>query len=213
MSSLGVMIAGIAHEINNPVNFISGNIRYASDYTQNLFDLVDLYQQYYPKPASSIVDYLDAIDWEFLRDDLPKLLSSMEMGATRIQAIIRSLRNFSRLDEAEIKLVDLHEGIDSTLLILNNRIKNGITVIKLYGKLPLVECYPAQLNQVFMNIISNGIDALLELKGNRIREIHIRTEVKDSAWVRVAIADNGPGITPEVQPRIFDPFFTTKPVG
>ncbi|HAJ62393.1 MAG TPA: hybrid sensor histidine kinase/response regulator, partial [Cyanobacteria bacterium UBA8543] len=155
MSSLGVMIAGIAHEINNPVNFISGNIRYASDYTQNLFDLVDLYQQYYPKPASSIVDYLDAIDWEFLRDDLPKLLSSMEMGADRIQAIIRSLRNFSRLDEAEIKLVDLHEGIDSTLLILNNRIKNGITVIKLYGNLPLVECYPAQLNQVFMNIISN----------------------------------------------------------
>ncbi len=213
MSSLGVMIAGIAHEINNPVNFISGNIRYASGYTQNLFDLVDLYQQYYPKPASSIVDYLDAIDWEFLRDDLPKLLSSMEMGATRIQAIIRSLRNFSRLDEAEIKLVDLHEGIDSTLLILNNRIKNGITVIKLYGNLPLVECYPAQLNQVFMNIISNGIDALDECEAQLDKQITIRTKTIGLNQVLVEIQDNGSGINPSVINKLFDPFFTTKAVG
>lgn len=213
MSSLGVMVAGIAHEINNPVNFISGNIRYAIDYTQNLFDLIDLYQQYYPKPVSPIVDYTDEIDWEFLREDLPKLLSSMEMGADRIHAIIRSLRNFSRLDEAEIKPVDLHEGIDSTLLILNNRIKTGIAVIKLYGNLPLVECYPSQLNQVFMNIISNGIDALSECKNQPGREITIRTKTIGLNQVIVEIQDNGPGINPAVINKVFDPFFTTKPVG
>ncbi len=160
MSSLGAMVAGIAHEINNPVNFIYGNIDYANNYFQDLLTLLRLYQQNYPVPNLEIQNQLDEIDFDFLARDLPKILSSMKDGTNRIREIVLSLRNFSRLDEAGMKLVNLHEGIDNTLLILNSRLKRGIEVIKQYGDLPLVECAPAQLNQVFMNLLCNAIDAI-----------------------------------------------------
>ncbi|MGC9528271.1 MAG: PAS domain S-box protein [Limnospira sp.] len=248
MSSLGQMVAGVAHEINNPVNFIYGNLTYARDYTQDLLDLVELYQEEYPEPKEVIRERIDEIDLDFLVEDLPKILSSMEMGADRIRQIVVSLRNFSRLDEAEMKPVDIHEGIDSTLLILQNRLKakgsnSGIQLIKEYGELPKVECYAGQLNQVFMNILSNAIDALDNQPDPRT--ITITTEVVSSetpaklvslpsnglpaeglragtaqnppasqpAQVSIRIKDNGPGISEDVKNRLFDPFFTTKPVG
>ncbi len=167
MSSLGQLVAGVAHEINNPVNFIYGNLTHANEYTQDLLTLVALYQQHYPDPHADIKGEIDDIDLDFLVEDLPKLLSSMRVGAERIQKIVTSLRTFSRMDEADCKAVDIHEGIDSTLMILQNRIKArhdrpGIDIIKHYGALPLIECYAGQLNQVFMNILSNAIDALEE---------------------------------------------------
>jgi len=213
MSSLGLMMAGIAHEINNPVNFIYGNLSHANQYTQDLLKLVGLYQQEFPNASAPIQDCIEEIELDFLSEDLSKLLSSMKMGTERIQQIVLSLRNFSRLDEAEMKPVDIHEGIDSTLLILNSKIKTAIKVIKNYGKLPLVECYPSQLNQVFMNIIANAADALLSNPNLRNNEIEILTEIAGVNQVVVKIRDNGNGIDPDAINRLFDPFFTTKPVG
>ncbi|MEG5046358.1 ATP-binding protein [Microcoleus sp. B4-C1] len=213
MSSLGLMMAGIAHEINNPVNFIYGNLSHANQYTQDLLKLVGLYQQEFPNASAPIQDCIEEIELDFLSEDLSKLLSSMKMGTERIQQIVLSLRNFSRLDEAEMKPVDIHEGIDSTLLILNSKIKTAIKVIKNYGKLPLVECYPSQLNQVFMNIIANAADALLSNPNMRNNEIEILTEIAGVNQVVVKIRDNGNGIDPDAINRLFDPFFTTKPVG
>lgn len=213
MSGLGMMTAGIAHEINNPVNFIYGNICHADRYTKDLLKLIGIYQQEYPHHNQQIQDCIEEIELEFLAEDLEKLLSSMKMGTERIQQIVLSLRNFSRLDEADMKPVDLHEGINSTLLILNNKIKNSIAVIKSYGNLPLVECYPSQLNQVFMNIIANAADALLGNPNLRDKQIKIATEVVGKTHVVVKIKDNGTGIDPGVVKRLFDPFFTTKPVG
>nr|WP_242060313.1 ATP-binding protein [Aerosakkonema funiforme] len=220
MSSLGQLVAGIAHEINNPVNFIYGNLKHASNYIDNLLELIYLYQQHYPEPIPTIQEKIEEIDIDFLIDDLPKILLSMKVGSERIRAIVLSLRNFSRLDESEMKLVNIHEGIENTLLILNNRLKRGIQVIKEYGDLPLVECYPAQLNQVFLNILANAIDALSEpqnskqqAKENFSPTIIIRTEKVDCNYVRVGIRDNGPGIPSEVIAKLFDPFFTTKPIG
>ncbi|WP_341734044.1 MAG: ATP-binding protein [Microcoleus anatoxicus] len=213
MSGLGLMMAGIAHEINNPVNFIYGNLCHANQYTKDLLRLIELYQQEYPTASAEIQDCIAEIELDFLSEDLSKLLSSMKMGTERIQQIVLSLRNFSRLDEAEMKPVDIHEGIDSTLLILNSKIKTAIKVIKKYGKLPLVECYPSQLNQVFMNITANAADALLSNPNLRNKEIEIITEIAGVDRVVVKIRDNGTGIDPDVINKLFDPFFTTKPVG
>ena len=217
MSSLGQMVAGVAHEINNPVNFIHGNLEYANQYIINLLNLLRLYQQEYPQPTEVIAEEIAEIELDFLREDLLKLLESMKIGSERIRQIVLSLRNFSRLDEAQMKLVDIHEGIENTLLILNSRLKHGIEVIKNYGELPEIECYPAQLNQVFMNILVNAIDALEESVDNshkgKIPQILIQTQKLDNSQILVRICDNGPGISPAIQSKLFDPFFTTKAPG
>ena len=213
MSSLGQMVAGVAHEINNPVNFIHGNIDHVTNYFQDLLNLISLYQQRLPSTDAEIADEIEAIDFDFLIEDLPKTLESMKIGTDRIRQIVLSLRNFSRLDEAEVKSVNIHEGIDSTLLILNHRIKQGIEVFKHYGDVPLVKCYPAQINQVFMNILNNAIDALFEQPNQTSKQIVIQTEVVNAVEVMVRIKDNGPGISAEAKNKLFDPFFTTKAVG
>ncbi|MBD2252221.1 sensor histidine kinase [Nostoc parmelioides] len=244
MSSLGQLVAGIAHEINNPVNFIYGNLNYTDEYIQQLLNLFQLYQKYYPNPELEIQEAQEEAEIEYVMEDLPKILASMKIGASRIREIVLSLRIFSRLDEAEFKTADLHEGIDSTLLILQHRIKaqtvkaiayseqNPITdnlnkqeiidkhrpqieIVKEYGDIPKIPCFAGQLNQVFMNILANAIDALEEPFYNGLcpePTIHITSSLVDESVV-VAIADNGTGIPQEVQSRLFDPFFTTKPVG
>ncbi len=228
MSSLGQLMAGIAHEINNPANFIHGNIRPAQTYQTDLLRLLDLYEQEYPQSSEAILAQRDAIDLDFLRRDFPQLLQSMRTGSDRIRSIVKSLRNFSRLDEADLKDVDLHEGLDSTLLILNSRLKSytdgrrsiavpEIQVIKHYGELPFILCHAGQVNQIFMNVLANAIDALEEddrrEDPDRPAQITIITECLNPDWVRITIADNGPGIPPHLQSQIFNPFFTTKPVG
>ena len=229
MSSLGQLVAGVAHEINNPVNFINGNLNPANEYIQNLLSLLDLYGKHYPQPGAAIEEFADLIELEFLRSDLPKIFNSMKIGAERIRAIVLSLRTFSRLDEAEMKAVDIHEGIDSTLMIIQSRLKSTdqrpkIEVLKEYGDLPLIECYAGQLNQVFMNILTNAIDALedsvvrgrwatkKQLKTDHPR-IYIRTQLLAPNQVTIRIADNGLGIPEEIKNQLFNPFFTTKPVG
>lgn len=233
MSSLGQMVAGIAHEINNPVSFIYCNIDYAICYIKDLMRLVELYCRHYPQPVPQIQTEMDAIDFDFLMSDLPKLLSSMKVGANRIRQIVLSLQNFLGAAQTEMMPVDIHEGIDSTLLILQNRLKattehREITVHKEYGSLPLVECWAGQLNQVFMNLLTNAIEAL---SGSTNRQdiphrITISTSIKEirrhngegfsgekTPHAVIRIADNGPGISEQVRRRLFDPFFTTKPVG
>ena len=212
MSVLGQMIAGIAHEMNNPINFVSGNLKYVRDYAQDLVDLIKLYQESYPEPTEIIRDTIEKIELDFLMQDLLKTTDSMQVGSERIQRLVVSLRNFSRLDDSLVDDTDLHEGIDSTLLILSNRIKQGISISKQYGTLPKIECYPSQLNQVFMNLLGNAIDALLSQPEQSKKVIVIRTEVNNEQ-VSIRIRDNGPGIPSENKDKIFQPFFTTKPVG
>jgi signal transduction histidine kinase len=226
MSSLGNVVAGVAHEINNPISFIKGNLRPVTEYTQDLLKLVQLYEEGLPNPTQAIQEQLEAMDLAFLRNDLPKLIASMSLGSDRIGEIVQSLRNFSRLDEADLKAVDIHEGLESTLMILQHRLKDevGQTIIKVvkeYEKLPKIECYAGQMNQVFMNVLSNAIDALQLQKSwakeadnnSPIPTITICTKLLPDFKVGIYITDNGPGIIEEIQPRIFDPFFTTKEVG
>lgn len=224
MSSLGQIVGGVAHEINNPANFIYGNLFHTEIYLRELLELINIYQQHYPDPVLAVQEKVESIDLPFLLEDLPKLIESIQAGAKRIKNIVESLRNFSRLDEAQLKAVDIHEGLNSTLLILQNRISYApnnrpeIIIIKEYGDLPLVNCYPGQLNQVFFNILSNAIDVLeeklinLKIESSFTPLIRIRTSVHQVGWVNIQIFDNGFGISEDMQNRIYDPFFTTKPV-
>ncbi|HYW19004.1 MAG TPA: PhnD/SsuA/transferrin family substrate-binding protein [Nodularia sp. (in: cyanobacteria)] len=222
MSSLGQLVAGIAHEINNPVNFIYGNLNYLEESVQGLLNLVQTYQQCYPQPVDAVEVAIEQFEIGFVCNDLPRLLNSMRVGSERIRDIVHSLRNFSRLDEAEVKLVDIHEGIENTILLLQHRLKgkshqSTIVIQKKYGYLPVVECCPGQLNQVFMNILSNAIDALEETIAHQPHNftptITICTKVIAERWVFIHIADNGLGMAEDTKRRVFDPFFTTKPVG
>ena len=225
MSSLGQLVAGVAHEINNPVNFIHGNLTHVNQHTQDLLQLVQAYQQTFPDAPPALKAQLEQLDFEFLETDLPQLLQSMNVGTNRIQEIVLSLRNFSRLDEAEFKTVELHQGIDNTLMILSHRLRATpdrpkIEIVKNYGHLPSVECYAGQMNQVFMNLLTNAIDALEEpltasspKDPTTAKKIWIRTEALTNRRVRIWIQDNGTGMPERMKSRVFDPFFTTKPIG
>ena len=224
MSSLGQLVAGIAHEINNPTSFIYGNLTHTAEYFDDLIGLLHLYQTSYPQPTEDITRFTNNIELDFLESDLPKLLNSMKFGAERIKNIVVSLRNFSRLDETEMKAVNIHEGLESTLMILQNRLKTQdkrpeIKVIKKYNDLPLVECWAGELNQVFLNILANAVDALEETFVNSLKRkkeeitISITTEITLDSKVKISILDNGAGIPKNVKQQIFDPFFTTKPIG
>lgn len=232
MSSLGQLVAGVAHEINNPITFIHGNLPHVQRYVQDLLGLLSLYQQHHPEPNPQIQQQAEAIDFDFLVNDLPKVLSSLQVGTTRIHQLVRSLQNFSRKDRGKQEVIDIHKGIDDTLLILQHRLKAkakqpGIRVIKKYGDLSPVKCYPGPLNQVFMNILTNAINALEQAAQKRtLAEIEqnpntiiIKTEVLkqtkkgQGASVLIRISDNGSGISKETIGKIFDPFYTTKPMG
>jgi signal transduction histidine kinase len=227
MSALGNLVAGIAHEINNPIGFVAGNLKMAREYVGDLFELIELYQQYYPNPEPQIEQQIEEIDLEYLRDDLPKLFNSLKIGSERIRNISTSLRTFSRGDTEHKIPFNIHEGIDSTLLILRHRLKASeshpaINIIKNYADLPLINCYSGQLNQVFMNLLANAIDALEESNQERsfeeiednLNQIEITTSLTaDKKSVAIKIADNGLGISEELQQRIFDNLFTTKAVG
>ena len=219
MSSLGQMVAGIAHEINNPVNFIKGNIDHLEGYFKKFKELLALYNQEYPQPNLPIQSKQKEIEFDFIVQDVAEILRSMHMGSDRIQQIILSLRNFSRLDESSYKTVDIHTGLDSTLLIVKHRLDATDTtpkihLIRQYATLPAIACYPRQLNQVFLNIVNNAIDAIRRApETNATPEIRIRTKALEDEQIQISIANTGSTISPENQKRIFDPFFTTKPVG
>ena len=220
-SALGQMVAVITYEINNPLSFVEENIDSILAYMQDLLKLLRLYQQYYPEPPQAIQAHIKAIKLDFIQDDFMELLDSMKVGTEEIRDIVLSLRNCSSLDEVGLKTVDLHESIDGILTILQHRLKGKpnfpvISVIKEYGELPLVECYPSHLNQVFMNIVANGIDAIedrYQTSDLQLPIIRINTEVYDGEWVVIHISDNGSGIAEDIRSKLFDPFFTTKGIG
>ncbi len=222
MAMLGQMVSGISHEINNPINFIYGNLPYVEEHVEDLLKVMQAYQSSYSGDAIAVEKVLENIELDFILEDLPRIMGSIKVGADRIRELVLTLRNFYRLDEAEMKPANIHEGIDSTLLLLHHRYKQEIKIIKEFNKLPLVECHINQINQVFMNLLSNAIDALLQTPlneqddasgGSSARQITITTQAVNDEWISISIADNGPGIAQEVQERIFEPFFTTKPIG
>ena len=227
MNSMGQLVAGIAHEVNNPINFIYGNLNYMNGYVQDLLEVIQLYQNHYPRPNNEIEEKLEDLDLEFTSADLLQSFVSLRSGAKRIRNLVLSLRNFSRFDESEVKKVNLHEGIESTLAMLASKLQN-VTVEKQFGELPPIECYAGQLNQAFLHIIQNAVEAMksgesttgeADSSGDALQENHpsakitIATELTDQGQVAIWITDSGPGISPEIQDRIFDPFFTTKEVG
>lgn len=225
MSSLGQLVAGIAHEINNPVTFIYGNLAYLKSYSTELIELLRLYEQFIPNPPPALRDKIAAFDKDFLIQDLQKVIDSMQNGAERIRQIVLSLQEFAQSDRSGLQLVDIHQCLDKTLGILQHRLHftiekkspptqetANIEVIKKYGNLPKIECYAGELNQAFLNILNNAIDVLMQ-KEEPERYITIQTETVDATSVRIKIADNGSGMSETVKSRIFDPFFTTKPVG
>jgi predicted ATPase/signal transduction histidine kinase/tRNA A-37 threonylcarbamoyl transferase component Bud32 len=222
ISSLGQLVAGIAHEVNNPVNFINGNLTHTHHFINDLINHLQLYQQYYPNPVPQIVESAETIDLNYLIKDLPKMIDSMKLGTTRIKDIMQSLRNFSRADGDDKRAANIHEGIDSTLLILGHRLnvkpeRPAIQIIKDYGNLPLVECYPGALNQVFMNLLANAIDSIEESnQGKSYHEINNQITIRTTTegdWVRISISDNGSGMNEVVKQKLFNAFFTTKPEG
>ena len=224
MSSLGQMVAGIAHEINNPISFIYGNLTHVREFAEDLLSLIGLYQKYYPDAVPEITAALDAIDLPFIQTDFDKILNSMKTGSVRIRDIILSLRSFALLGEANLKITNIHRGIDSVLTLLQNRLRDEhpssqINIIREFGQLPPIECYASQLNQVFFSVINNAIDALVEASSHPEYDadtspcIVISTAITPDQMVQIQVTDNGIGIPPEVQQQIFDPFFTTKPVG
>jgi len=229
MSMLGQMVSGIAHEINNPINFIYGNLPYVEEHVGDLFEILETYDEAYPEKEEEIEELLEDLDVEYIQDDLPRIVKSLKTGSERIRDLVINLRNFYRRDEATMKPANIHEGIDSTLILLNNRYKQDIQVVKEFGELPEVECHINQMNQVFMNLISNAIDCLLAQKeaekeaesdsepsdkpSGKKRTITIATKSLDSNRVAISITDNGPGMPDEIKQRVFEPFFTTKAIG
>lgn len=223
MSGVGQLVSGVCHELNNPVSFIQGNLEPAQQYCEELLHLVDLYQQTYPDPPEIIQNTIEQMDLDFIAQDFTKLLKSFENGAERISKIVLSLRNFARLDEVEVKSVNVHEGIDHALLLLGSRIQ-FVNVIKDYDLQVFIDCLPGHLNQVFMHILTNAVDALRDKNYNQNQysnnrshdqppQIHIQTRLIDDDYALIRFTDNGPGISQDVMNRIFEPFFTTKPVG
>jgi signal transduction histidine kinase len=221
LATLGQMISGISHEINNPINFIYGNIPYVEEHVQDLLTVLQIYQENCSAELPAIQTVLEEIDLEFVLEDLPRIVDSMKLGADRIRELVLTLRNFYRLDEAEMKPANLIEGIEDTLLLLQHRYKQGIEIIKEFDDLPDVECHINQINQVFMNLLSNAIDALVqqeeedELCDRAIapKQIRIATKSLNNNWISISIYDTGAGISSDAQDRLFDPFFTTKPIG
>ena len=217
MSSLGQLVAGIAHEINNPIGFIYGNLNFIKQYSQELLNGLALFEKCHPETHANIIEWKEEVDFEFLKKDLPKTLDSIDLGTRRVQEIVLSLKSFSRTDEEGFKQIDIHQGIDDTLLILQNRLRDHpeINIIRNYDCSQNIECYPGQLNQVFMNILDNAIDALeFSSQSNNSKQINIETKlIKADTWVQICISDSGDGIPSAMRTRIFDPFFTTKPIG
>ncbi|QYO62811.1 sensor histidine kinase [Leptolyngbya sp. 7M] len=225
ISQLGQLVAGVAHEVNNPIGFIAGNLSHATEYIQDLVEHLQHYQQHYPTPVAAIQNHAEEIELEFLLEDLPQMIDSMKLGIDRIRDVMQSLRNYSRQDGKEKQWTDLHMGLNTTLMILSHRLKAkpdclAIRVVKQYGELPPFKCYSGQLNQVFMNLIANAIDAIEEENVTRKtaglkpkqNTITIRTAATENG-VEIHIVDDGPGIPLEIQQRLFDAFFTTKPEG
>jgi two-component system, NtrC family, sensor kinase len=226
MASLGNIIAGVAHEIRNPLNCIWGNLNFLLSYFEDLLALMSAYEEEFPEPSSIIDAIKERIEFDFLREDLPATLEGMKFGAEQLLKIVNGLHNFSHVDESNPLNTDIHECLENTLLILKNRLKNGMELVKNYGELPLIRCYSGQLSQVFLNLLINALDALAEVTAdqetngqyqqNWYPRIEITTkviEIEDRKWAAIRITDNGPGIPPEIQQQIFETFFTTKPVG